>query len=237
MKYKISICIIFNLILSLSYSQIDKDTIIKHNNITIELTSTDSINFPDYYTNQKSIDSISMLYNNAHKLALAIEKNQLKLLNPKIKIDNKTRIITLDNDKIIKLIPNNKIEEVEFTFDKIFKKQNQILFRVQWFEGNNYCLLNTQSGVKTSTIGRTFFNPENNYLISINDDLEANYSTNGFQLFSADKNNNLKEVWSYSPNWAPTDIVWIDSNTLVAKGYLFDNEKKIVYMKVKIFVR
>lgn len=237
MNHRLILSLIFILYVNLSYCQIEKDTTIINKDITVEFTSTDSIGFPAYYSNQLTIDSISKNYDNSSLTALAIEKNQLDLLKPKIRIDKTNRFVILDNNKEIKLSPDSDSEEAEYTFDKIFKEQRQILFRVQWEEGNNYFLLNSQTGNKTYTIGRVFFSPNNKYLISINDDIEACYSSNGFQLFSVDKNKNLKEIWNYSPNWGPEEIMWIDNRTLIVKGYYFYGEKwekKIIYKKMKI---
>ena len=207
--------------------------------ITVEFTSTNSISFPAYYSNELIIDSISRDFDNSFLAALAIEKNQLDLLKPKIRIDKTDRFVILDNNQEIKLSPDSDSEEAEYTFDKIFKEQRQILFRVQWEEGNNYFLLNSLTGDKTYTIGRVFFSPNNKFLISINGDIEAGYSSNGFQLFSFDRNKNLKEIWNYSPDWGPEEIMWIDNTTLIVKGYYFYGEKwekKLIYKKMKIDV-
>jgi len=240
MNQKLLLSFIFILCVKLSYSQIDKDTTFINGDLNVKFTATNPISFPPYYINQLEIDSISRNYNNSYLTALAIEKNQLDLLKPKVRIDKTDRFVILNNNQEIKLSPDSTSNEAEYTFDKIFKKQNQILFRVQWEEGGNYFLLNTLTGEKTYTIGRVFFSPNSKYLISINDDIEAGYSSNGFQLFSVDKNNNLKVIWSYEPDWGPEEIVWIDNGTLIIKGYYFygeNHEKKIFYKKLKIYVR
>jgi hypothetical protein len=220
--------------------QIDKDTVVEYKNIIVEFLTTDSTTFPDYFTNQRTIDSISRNYDNFHLLALAIEKNQLDLFRPNIDTNGSSRIVILDNGEETMLSPNELHDEAAYTFEKLFRDKSLLLFRVQWFEGNNYFLLNTKSGEKTYTIGRVYFSLNGKYCISINDDIEASYSANGFQLFSIGENNSLEEIWEYSPNWGPENIKWIDDNTLIAKGYYFHGEnweKKTIFKKILINVR
>ncbi len=222
-----------------TYGQDLFDTIIISNNLSIEFSKTDSVDFPDYFDDQKAIDLISKQYGNWHERAIAVEKYQIQLHNLNIIIDSLARIVTLDNGEKLRLTPNITHDEYGYTFEKEFKDNGFLLFRVQWFEGNNYFLLNTMSGEKTYIGGRAYFSPNGKYLIGIEDDIEALYSFNGFQLYSVEKNGHLKLIWQFSPVWGPYKIKWIDNSSLVTKGYyLNDNWEKVSFFKsIKINMR
>ena len=204
----------------------------------INVTETDSVDFPAYFEHQYKIDSISNCYSNWHRRALAIENFIIKDCSFDVTIDSISRIVKLQNGKDKILTPNDTIGETGYTYEKEFKELGLLLFRVQWFEGNNYFLLNTKTGKKTYTIGRVFINPSKNLLISINDDIEAGYSDNGFQLFSINEKGILEEQWSFDPGWAPEKIKWIDKATLIVEGYYFPENsnytKKVFYKLMKI---
>ena len=210
------------------------DAFITTNDIVIDISATDSVTFPDYFDNQQKIDSIIKQFDNRHLEALAIEENQIELYKPEIKIEGVDRVVSLKDGSKIRLSPNEMHDEYGYTFEKAFKDNNFLLFRVQWFEGNNYFLLNTVSGEKTYTFGRVFISPNRKYFISINDDIDVGYSSNGLQLFMVDKKDNLKEIWEHSPSWAPENIKWINNHTLITKGYYHDEHMEVTYFYKKI---
>jgi hypothetical protein len=222
------------------YGQIPTDSI-KINNWTIEFFDLDSIKLTDYFEDQSAIDSISKNHSNWHQKSLAIEKYQIAKYRPNISIDNDSRIVELTSGTKINLTPNDTTEEAGYTFEKEFIKNGFLFFRVQWFEGNNYFLLDLKTGQKYYTIGRVFFSKNGNYIMSINDDIDAGYSKNGFQLFSIDKDNSLNEIWYYDTDFAPTLIEWIDDKNLLVKGYTLDENSdwnpKTIYKKMKITKR
>lgn len=199
---------------------------------------TDSVNFPDYFKQQDKVDSISKNYGNWYRRALAIEDYLIKDCSVEIEIDSLSRIVRFQNGQKQILTPNYTFDEAGYTYEKEFKDLDLLLFRVQWFEGNNYFLFNTKTGEKTYTIGRVYFNPDNTLLISINDDIDPGYSENGFQLFKIEKNGSLKEIWKFSPSWAPENIKWIDSSNLIVSGYYYSEQEdwkyKRIYKKIMI---
>jgi hypothetical protein len=221
----------------LLFSQIDNPEF-NLDSITIKFFDTDSVSFNDYFEDQKLIDSISKNYSNWHNRAKAIEKYQIDKYNLNIGIDNRNRTLILRNGEKVVLSPNPLNEEAGFAFEKLILNGIFHLYRVQWSEGNNYVLVNTITGKKTYTYGRVFVNSSHNYLVSINDDIEAGYSMNGIQLFHIDKDYNLIELWSYRTEWAPRKIKWNSENELVLSGYYYDESDgwkyKIFYKKIKI---
>ncbi len=233
---KLLIFLVFIIIEITAYSQSLQNKF-ENEKCIFEFNICDSTYFPDYFEDQDKIDSISKCYDNRHREALAVEKYQLNKYHLPIKIEGNNRIVSLQNNNKINLIPNDTFGEAEYTFEKRFGIY--YLFRIQWFEGNNYCLLNSKTGQKTFTIGRVYFSKSGKYLISINDDIEAGYSENGFQLFQIDKTGDVNEVCRFSPDWAPEKIKWIDDKTLMVKGYYISSGKdyfeiKTLFKEIKI---
>ncbi len=217
-----------------------KENFIEHvDKYTIIATETDSVTFPPYFKHPNEIDSISKIYSNCQMEARAIEEFQLKSYSVNVNVDSKDRIVRLQNGKEIRLSPNYQNGEVEYAFEKEFKDFGFLLFRVQWYEGNDYFLLDTKTGEKKYTIGRTYFSNDKNFVISINNDILAEYSYNGFQLFKIESNGKLNQIWKFSPNWAPENIKWVDNETLIVKGYYYAErlEKKTFYKMIKISER
>ena len=99
--------------------------------------------------------------------------------------------MTLKNGEKLTLSPDPLTEEDGYTFEKLFLNGLYQFYRVQWYEGNNYALVNLKTGKITKTYGRVYINSTNTFLVSINDDIEAGYSANGIQLFFIDSEYNL----------------------------------------------
>ncbi|GAB7086975.1 hypothetical protein [Marinifilum fragile] len=205
----------------------------------IEIVDCDSMKIQEYFEDQAVIDSIIQNFSNRHAEAKAIEKYQITKFNIPVRIENQDRIVLLESGRDIRLVANDTLEEAEYTFEKAF--EDYYLFRVQWFEGNNYFLLNKLTGEKQYTIGRVFFNKSRELLMSINDDIEAGYSDNGFQLFERNKEKQLNEIWRFDPGWAPEQLMWMDNETLIIKGYKFSDHDDFscspIYKKLKIIRR
>lgn len=72
------------------------------------------------------------------------------------------------------------VDEVGNSFEHYLKEYGYYSIRTQWFEGNSFKLVNDVSGEITNLFGRPYFSPNGNFVISINLDLEAQYSANGF---------------------------------------------------------
>ena len=137
----------------------------RENDMHIVLSLTDSVDFPDYYSDQSIRDSISKTFDNAHRLAKAIEQYSLKKYNPGIKIKDSEIIITLQNNNDITIAPIKNTEEADYNFEYYFSDLNLLLFRVQWYEGNDYFILNKKNGKKTYMLGLPYFSPSKKYLI------------------------------------------------------------------------
>jgi len=198
----------------------------------IQAVDSKPVKFKPYFKFQNKIDSISKNYDNSHRRSLAIEKFQVENSKTKILIDSISRIVCLKNGKEVKLTPDPMGDEYGYTFEKEFSDSNLLLFRVQWSEGNNYFLLNTLTGNYFYTIGQPKI--YKNQIVCINDDIVAEYSFNGIQMFEIQENE-LIELWKIKIEWAPEDIKWIDDKTLIVKGYNYSDNldtKSVFYKKL-----
>jgi hypothetical protein len=195
------------------------DTILNFSfRIQLTLKHTDSVFINEYFLDRKPLDSITKQFDNRHLEALAIEKYLLKTNNEFVKRDSKGLYVKL-KDGIWKLLPHDEIsDESDNTFEHFFKEFGYYSIRVQWGEGNGYKLVNYLDGTVTPIIGRPYFSPDGQYIISVNCDIEAGYSENGFQLFRI-KNKQLQHLGEYKPDaWGPISAKWLDNNMVILKN-------------------
>jgi hypothetical protein len=204
----------------------------------VNVSPTDSINISTPHKDKIKRDSIADKYSNWGQRARALEKYLLDIENPGITRDKDDLIeIKLLNGQTIKLIPDTNREETDFSFENYFQELKLLLFRVQWGEGNNYAIIDFTNGKKTYIIGQPFFSPDKKFMVTINCDIEAQYSNNGFELFKV-VNRDFKKIWSYDPTtWGPVDIKWIDNSTMTSKNHkldTLDGQIKSTYTKIKV---
>ena len=204
-----------------------KEETIIIDNWKITISDSDEFSYDDYYSNQDVIDSLTRKYANWHQRYMHIEKHQIQESNTEIQIDSTSRIVTLKNGSNITLTPDPTIDEISYSFVKEFPEYDLLLFRVQWYEGDNYFLLNLTTGEKTYIIGKPYFSESGKYIMSINSDLEAGYSYNGFQLLKIEEDH-ISELWKFDPGWAPEKFQWINDTSFYVHGYKFTEENGIL---------
>jgi len=214
------------------------DTIFSLNdNIQLTIQLTDSIYIPEYFLDNKALDSISNSYDNWHLRSLAIEKYLLEENKNHTKRDTSGLFIKMKNGEW-KLIPLDPMtDEVDNTFEYYFKDYGYYSIRTQWGEGNGYKLINDLTGKITNLFGRPYFSPNGKYIISVNADIEAGYSENGFQLFE-NNNGKLLHLGNYKPSsWGPMAAIWIDNNTIKTENVtteIIDGVSDYLYFYGKI---
>lgn len=205
---------------------------------SIAIAPTDSVTISSPFKDKAKRDSIDHKYSNWHQRARALEKYLLAIDNPGIARDESDRVeIKLLNGQTIKLELDSNSDEKDFAFTHHFKQLKLLLFRVQWGEGNNYALIDQMNGKKTYIIGRPFFFHDKKFMMAINCDLEAQYSSNGFELFEL-VNRDFKKIWKYDPmTWGPVDLKWLDSSVMVCKNRAIDTSdytEKTTYIKIEM---
>ena len=160
------------------------------------------------------------MFNNSHQQARAIEEYELK----EQKIDFLKR--QEENSKIweIKLTNGSTFEFrypryiADCNFEHYFPKYEIIVFRAQYGEGNGYQILDRRTGKNVGTFGPPQFSPSGQYFICMNDDVEANYSSNGIQLFEF-VNNEPELQLQYRMDYGPSRANWIDNGSLHLEVY------------------
>lgn len=193
-------------------------TINLKDNIRLTIQLTDSIYIPEYILNNKTLDSISNSYDNWHLRSLAIEKYLLEKNKNYTKRDTTGLFIKMKNGewKLVTLDPMT--DEVDNVFEHYFSDFGFYSVRTQWGEGNGYKLINDSTGEITNLFGRPYFSPNGQFIISVNADIEAGYSENGFQLFK-NSNGQLLHIGNYEPSsWGPMTAIWIDNNSIVTEN-------------------
>lgn len=186
-------------------------------NIKITLKQTDSIYINEYFLENKILDSLIKPYNNRYIEALEIEKYLLRNTTNIAKRDTNGLYLKLKNGDWKLLTLDTDSDESDHTFEYFFRESGYYSVRVQWGEGNGYKLINYSSGKTTSLFGRPYFSPDGNFVIAVNADIEAGYSSNGFQLFR-NKDGQLQHLGEYEPdNWGVISAKWISNNTIIIK--------------------
>jgi hypothetical protein len=201
------------------FDPVTLDTILNFSlNTQVVLKHSDSVYINEYFLDNKVLDSLSRQFDNRHLEALAIEAYLLKTNSEWAKRDSKGLHVKLKNGAW-KLLPLDEMaDEADNTFEYFFKEFGYYSIRVQWGEGNGYKLVNYTDGTITNISGRPYFSPDGRYIITVNFDIEAGYSENGFQLFRI-SNKGLQLLGAYHPDtWGPVSVKWLDNSNLILKN-------------------
>lgn len=151
-------------------------------------------------------------------------------------------IITCTNNTV-KYIVNNNDEEsnafASYTFLKDMPEINQWLLMATYYEAYGYMLIDKTSGDSTVLYGMPVVSPDKKHILTFNQDLEANFTFNGFQLFEMQHAAPIligtKELYT----WGPDQVKWKDANTLLvqqAKSALTEPEQALTttYSEMKM---
>ena len=197
-------------------------TIILNDKFELRFAPKDSIFIEEYFLENRIIDSLTKPFNNRHEEALAIENRMINQFKGKVKRIDGTLNLLLKDGRWKKLVANPRTDEADHTFEYFFKEFGYYSVRVQWGEGSSYKLINYSTGEITNLFGRPYFSENGQYVISVNADLEAGYSDNGFQLLE-NRSDTLSIVGSYKPDtWGPISAKWIGEKELILKNETID---------------
>lgn len=192
----------------------------------LDITSADSTNYGSMYSDQATRDSIRSGYSNAHRAAKAIERYALKqqstgfLRTVKNNTGRDQWEVTLANGDTTRLNPRVVSRpHADLTFEYYHRDHKLIVFRSQWAEGNGYVLVSQVDGASTSTFGPPVFSPSGKWFITFNEDVTANYSPNGIEVFKSKRNPeegdfDFEKVLSYRmERIGPDRAKWTGKNT------------------------
>ncbi len=197
----------------------DLDTILLFKNShSLKLKNTDSIFISEYFLGNEILDSLTKFHNNSHRKALDIENYLLKSNNQFAKKDSLGLHLKMKDGEWKLISVNFNKEEADNTFEHYFQEFGFYSVRTQWSEGNGYKLINDTVGEVYNLFGRPYFSENGQYVISVNVDIEAGYSSNGFQLFQ-NINGKLTNLGVFEPDgWGPYSAKWIDNSTVILKN-------------------
>ncbi|UYQ91039.1 hypothetical protein MKQ68_13140 [Chitinophaga horti] len=85
-----------------------------------------------------------------------------------------------------------------------------------FYESYAYVLISKETGDTTFTIGEPVVSPDGKYLVAGNADLEAAFTTNGFELYTNGKVP-VRIDERLLDNWGPSAVKWQDARTLVVE--------------------
>lgn len=184
----------------------------------------DSISYPDIYPDQEIRDSIAASYKNTYKAAKAIEKYALEKQDitflKRLKSKNRTWQLILSSGKQIEISPPPGSSAVDYTFEYYYPSLQLIVFRAQWYEGNNYVLVSRKDGSKTTAYGPPILSPDKNFFLTYNGQEVSDYSNNGLQLFKV-KEEEIKKLIEYNMELVPSRCKWMDEDTFHLQVYDF----------------
>ena len=87
---------------------------------------------------------------------------------------------------------SDKNDYVNYQYIRFLKEQNKFLVYCSYYESHDYILIDNRNAEITHLWGLPVFSPDNKYIISGNEDLNAAFTDNGIQLFenNTQKNKN-----------------------------------------------
>ncbi|MEQ9169323.1 MAG: hypothetical protein RLO12_23920 [Fulvivirga sp.] len=194
-------------------SEIDTTVLMKSH--SIRLKPTELTHFDYYFLDKKVIDSLTRNLGNHYQKSLEIERFQISKFKGRVKRDGDELFVKLRSGKWFQLIRNPDYDETGHSFEFYFEDFGFFSIRVQWGEGNAYKLINSKTGEVTNIIGRPFFSPDGSKIVALGNDIEATYSTNGFQLLS-NNSGKITELGKFSPtSWGCKNAKWISNDKLI----------------------
>ncbi len=119
---------------------------------------------------------------------------------------------------------------VNYQYTSFLKEQDKFLIFCSYYESHDYMLIDNKNAEITHLWGLPVFSPDNKYIISGNEDLNAAFTDNGVQLF--ENNNGIKLIAQRElNNWGPKEIKWVEDNVVLVKAGIKDSEQ-VKYLKL-----
>lgn len=146
-----------------------------------------------------------------------------------VKRENKNLLLKTTNGKDVVLKNTDNPEDAEnyatYFFEDYLKSIDAYLVMIQYYEGEEYCLISKKTGEQIIVPGQILLSPDKKRFISYNMDLEAGYSPNGFAIYLIKDNTFENEFELYSEEWGPSKVKWINNNEIeIERTVWSDNE-------------
>lgn len=130
-------------------------------------------------------------------------------------------IFKCSNSKAAYLINNNDGDDVDnyavYTFIQDMPKINQWLVMASYYESYGYVFIDKTSGDSTMLYGMPVVSPDNTYILTFNQDIEAGFTYNGFQLFEMNGSKPIAVGEKELIHWGPDNVKWKNSTTLLVQ--------------------
>lgn len=192
--------------------------------IRIKLSPTEERVIEPYILPAALIDSLTKGIRNTHRHSRAIEAYQIKQLGGRVKRTDEGLSLKLNDGSWLPVNVDPRTDEADNVFEYYFEKFGFYSLRVQWGEGNGYKLVNAETGDITHLIGRPFFSPDGSKLIALGNDIEAEYSPNGFELME-NVAREIKSLGRYNPKtWGCERAIWLTDNKLILQNQSLESK-------------
>jgi hypothetical protein len=148
-----------------------------------------------------------------------------------------TLILKISNGKTVSLVNNNSDNDsyTQYSYRGKLSDIGQFIVSVSHWEGHDYLLINESSGDKMNIIGIPKLSPNKKYLITSNNDLFAENTFNGFELFRID-NKIVKLIGKKElTEWGPEDIKWVNDSVILVERTIKDTTQ--ANMERKDFIK
>lgn len=169
------------------------------------------------------MDSIGLDHQNMHLNALDIESYQLSHWQSQVRKRRDTLDILLPYGTWKSFPPDLMMEEADMNLERYDNQWGFYIVRIQWYEGNGYAIINDQTGEITRMNGRPFFSPDGKHIISVMEDVEATYSTNGLEMYEVVDGAVTQTGSLYPETWGPNLAKWTSDSTVVLRCGTYHN--------------
>lgn len=118
----------------------------------------------------------------------------------------------------VNMDPNAEGDDyASYSFIEDMPEIGQWLLMATYYEAYGYVLVNKATGETTELYGMPVVSPDKKYIITFNQDLEAGFTFNGFQLFEMKDTKPVLVGQHELYTWGPDNVSWKDSNTILVQ--------------------
>ncbi len=222
-------------------SETNLDTLMA-NNYLLTFEDTDSFEKTDIYGDldyrTKLTDTIENFFNKAQTIQTYLTKQ----FGDYFYVTDTMLVLKLSDGNTINF--DRYVEEKDwdndgletYIFEHYFKNIDYYLLMVQYYEGNDWMLVNRKNGFKKKIHGLPYISRDNKKIIVVNSDIDAGYNFNGIELYTV-LADSLQTEFHRETKWGPIDVKWIDENEFLLKREYWHNDgnrKSIDYKRVNI---
>jgi hypothetical protein len=176
----------------------------------------DSIFIPELYENSQERKAFIAKFDSTQE-GRGFEAWLLASGNKQFKRTGKKLTFFLQNGKTLTLTDGGE-EEAYYTFESFFPKINYgLVDLITYGEDLSYCLVNFANGKLKMVIGQPWISPSAKQIMTINDDMVAGFSSNGFQMLTKQADSLVTNFTVETGNWAPLAVKWLSENAVVFK--------------------